>query len=71
MVARTERSPGSGRPLAFPVSQWRHERGDDARYSGGAAPDFHRLPSFPIRVELCFESTGADPPVQGHEPHGA
>jgi len=26
MVARTERSPGSGRPLAFPVSQWRHER---------------------------------------------
>jgi hypothetical protein len=23
MVARTERSPGFGTPLAFPVSQWR------------------------------------------------
>ena len=26
MVARTERSPGFGPSLAFPVSQWRHER---------------------------------------------
>jgi hypothetical protein len=25
MVARTERSPGFGTPLAFPVSQWRAE----------------------------------------------
>jgi hypothetical protein len=25
MVARTERSPGFGTPLAFPVSQWRFE----------------------------------------------
>jgi hypothetical protein len=25
MVARTERSPGFGTPLAFPVSQWRSE----------------------------------------------
>ena len=28
MVARTERSPGFGPPLAFPVAQWRHERSD-------------------------------------------
>ena len=26
MVARAERSPGSGPPLAFPVAQWRCER---------------------------------------------
>jgi hypothetical protein len=25
MVARTERSPGFGTPLAFPVAQWRRE----------------------------------------------
>lgn len=29
--------------LAFPVSQWR-EPTSAARYSGGAAPDLHRLP---------------------------
>ena len=55
MVARTERSPGFGTPLAFPVSQWRSEwrawpRGPGTRYSGGAAPDSHRLPSIPVRV---------------------
>ena len=55
MVARTARSPGFGTPLAFPVSQWRSEwrawpRGPGTRYSGGAAPDLHRLPSIPVRV---------------------
>jgi hypothetical protein len=52
MVARTERSPGFGTPLAFPVSQWLlsgMSGGLDAssRYSGGAAPVLHRLPSKP------------------------
>ena len=55
MVARTARSPGFGTPLAFPVSQWLSEwrswpQGPGARYSGGAAPDLHRLPSIPVRV---------------------
>ena len=60
MVARTERSPGFGPSLAFPVSQWRRERsassprGSRARYSGGAAPVLHRLPSVPIRVFQLF-----------------
>jgi hypothetical protein len=55
MVARTERSPGFGTPLAFPVSQWRREwraglAETSSRYSGGAAPVLHRLPSSPVRV---------------------
>jgi hypothetical protein len=55
MVARTARSPGFGTPLAFPVSQWLSEwrawpRGPGSRYSGGAAPDLHRLPNIPVRV---------------------
>jgi hypothetical protein len=54
-VARTERSPGFGPPLAFPVSQWRlsgvpGRKGQVARHSGGAAPALHRLPSSPVRV---------------------
>src|SRR6185312_9646888 len=53
-VARAERSPGFGPSLAFPVAQWRRERGDceltRARYSGGAAPDLHRLPKISVRV---------------------
>src|SRR5215210_3554826 len=55
MVARTERSPGFGTPLAFPVSQWLESGGPGdcrqvTRYSGGAAPVLHRLPSSPVRV---------------------
>src|SRR3712207_4421616 len=62
MVARTERSPGFGPPLAFPVSQWRCEwrtwpLGPGARYSGGAAPDLHRLPSIPVRVSSVVLQT--------------
>jgi hypothetical protein len=58
-VARTERSPGFGPPPAFPVSQWLWSgepgrSGQVARYSGGAAPAFHRLPSSPVRVtSIC------------------
>jgi hypothetical protein len=50
VVARAGRSPGFGLSLAFPVAQWRMERGTYARYSGGAAPELHRLPSVTARV---------------------
>ena len=61
MVARTERSPGFGPSLAFPVAQWRRERSGapvegGARYSGGAAPVLHRLPSVPVRVLQLFNA---------------
>ena len=74
MVARTERSPGFGTPLAFPVSQWRSEwrawpTGPGTRYSGGAAPVLHRLPSSPVRVASVFPQRlvyDAVRPPQGH-----
>ena len=64
MVARTRRSPGFGTPLAFPVSQWHREwrpgpQGPGTRYSGGAAPDLHRLPSIPVRVVSVFSSAAS------------
>ena len=39
-------------PRTFPVSQWRGAR-VTARYSGGAAPDSHRLPMIPVRDVLA------------------
>ena len=51
-VARTQRSPGFGPSLAFPgKSQWHLSEESRARYSGGAAPELHRLPRISARVE--------------------
>ncbi len=71
LVARTERSPGFGLSLAFPVSQWQMsedsrcfeicgapiDEGTTARYSGGAAPVLHRLPSIRVRDEEQLSKT--------------
>jgi hypothetical protein len=51
----------SGTPLAFPVSQWRCEwrawpEWPGARYSGGAAPVLHRLPSAPFVFLQLYRS---------------
>src|SRR6266850_6811089 len=65
LVARTKTSPGSGRssspsrvtPVALSRSQL-------ARYSGGAAPESHRLPYPHSRYELLAESRRRGSPAQ-------
>src|SRR6267378_8465126 len=65
LVARTKTSPGFGRssspsrvtPVALSRSQL-------ARYSGGAAPESHRLPYPHSRYELLSESRRRGSPAQ-------
>src|SRR5258708_15475751 len=43
-------APGRIAHLPSKFGQWCYERAYDARYSGGAAPAFHRLPWLPFAI---------------------
>src|ERR671933_1037879 len=51
-------SPGFGpwRSPSRPRGQWRRERMFAARYSGGTAPDSHRLPEPPPAITVVAEN---------------
>jgi hypothetical protein len=53
-------SPGSGiTGLAFPTfRQWLSSPGENSRYSGGAAPAFHRFPWPPHVTSIVEENLG-------------